>query len=119
METFGNLTVLSSTYPAETADIFYPDAKAEAAACLPLLDQLRRTGLTCILVEMPFHMAIFDINAAEDMMAQFQEVKYRYLADYSIGGAMAARYAADHPEQVEDSFCWEHTSMGTIRPGIA
>ena len=24
---------------------------------LPLLDQLRQTGLTCILVEMPFHLA--------------------------------------------------------------
>ena len=37
---------------------FYPGAKVEAEAYLPLPDQIRQTGVTCILVHMPFHMAI-------------------------------------------------------------
>ena len=54
----GQSTVLSPSYPTDTAIIFYPGAKVEAEAYLPLLDQIRQTGVTCILVHMPFHMAI-------------------------------------------------------------
>ena len=95
------LTILSPSYPTDTAIIFYPGAKVEGAAYLPLLDQLRRTGLTCILVEMPFRMAIFDINAAEDVMAQFPEIRHWYLAGHSMGGAMASQFAAGHRDQVD------------------
>lgn len=96
-----NLTVLSPSYPTDTAVIFYPGAKVEGAAYLPLLDQLRRTGLTCILVEMPFRMAIFDADAAGEVMAQFPEIDHWYVAGHSMGGAMASRFAADHPDQVD------------------
>lgn len=63
-----DLTILSPSTPTDTAIIFYPGAKVEAQAYLPLLDQIRQTGVTCILVEMPFNMAIFDSNAAEEVM---------------------------------------------------
>jgi len=96
-----NLTILSPSYPTDTAVIFYPGAKVERAAYLPLLDQLRRTGLTCILVEMPFRMAIFDADAAGEVMAQFPEIDHWYVAGHSMGGAMASRFAADHPDQVD------------------
>ena len=52
------LTILSPSYATDTALIFYPGAKVEAEAYLPLLDQIRSKGVTCILVHMPFHMAI-------------------------------------------------------------
>ena len=80
LEVRDDLTILSPSYPTDTAIIFYPGAKVEAAAYLPLLDQLRQTGLTCILVEMPFHLAIFDV---------------------SMGGAMASQFASEHPDEVD------------------
>ena len=101
IEVRDNLTVLTPSYPTDTALIFYPGAKVEASAYLPLLDQLRRTGLTCILVEMPFRMAIFDADAAGEVMEQFPEVKHWYIAGHSMGGAMASQYAAGHPDRVE------------------
>ena len=73
----------------------------EAAAYLPLLNQLRQTGLTCILVEMPFHLAIFDVNAAEDVMAQFPDIQHWYIAGHSMGGAMASQFASEHPDEVD------------------
>ena len=96
-----NLTILSPVEPTDTAIIFYPGAKVEAEAYLPLLDQIRQTGVTCILVHMPFHMAIFDANAAEDVMAQFPAFQRWYLAGHSMGGAMASKFASDHPDQVD------------------
>ena len=96
-----NLTILSPTYPTDTAIIFYPGAKVEAEAYLPLLDQIRQIGVTCILVHMPFHMAIFDAGAAEEVIAQFPEVQHWYMAGHSMGGAMASKFATDHPDQVD------------------
>ena len=96
-----NLTILSPSYQSDTAIIFYPGAKVEAEAYLPLLNQIRQTGVTCILVDMPFHMAIFDSNAAEDVMAQFPQIEHWYLAGHSMGGAMASKFAAEHPDEVD------------------
>ena len=96
-----NLTILSPTSPTDTAIIFYPGAKVEAEAYLPLLDQIRQTGVTCILVHMPFHMAIFDADAAQEVMAKFPEIQHRYMAGHSMGGAMASKFASDHPDQVD------------------
>ena len=101
IEVRGSLTILSPSYPTDTAIIFYPGAKVETAAYLPLLDQLRQTGLTCILVEMPFHLAIFDVNAAEDVMAQFPDISHWYIAGHSMGGAMASQFASEHPDEVD------------------
>ncbi|MEI3305504.1 MAG: alpha/beta fold hydrolase [Dysosmobacter sp.] len=95
------MTILSLSYPTDTAIIFYPGAKVEAAAYLPLLNQLRQTGLTCILVEMPFHLAIFDVNAAEDVMAQFPDIQHWYIAGHSMGGAMASQFASEYPDEVD------------------
>ena len=95
------LTVLSPSYPTDTGLIFYPGAKVEGTAYLPLLDQLRQTGLTCVLVEMPFHLAIFDADAAEDVMEQFPDIQHWYIAGHSLGGAMASQFAADHPDEID------------------
>lgn len=95
------LTILSPSYPTDTAIIFYPGAKVEAEAYLPLLDQIRQTGVTCMLVHMPFRMAIFDADAAEEVIARFPEIQHWYIAGHSMGGAMASKFASDHPNLVD------------------
>ena len=96
-----NLTILSPSYPTDTAILFYPGAKVEAEAYLPLLDQIRQTGVACILVHMPFHMAIFDADAAEEVIARFPKFQHWYMAGHSMGGAMASKFASEHPDQVD------------------
>ena len=96
-----NLTILSPPLPPTPPLFSTPGAKVEAEAYLPLLDQIRQTGVTCILVHMPFHMAIFDADAAEDVMARFPEYQHWYISGHSMGGAMASKFASDHPDQVD------------------
>ena len=101
IEVQDDLTILSPSYPTDTAVIFYPGAKVEAEAYLPLLEQIQQTGVTCILVHMPFRMAIFDANAAEEVMEQFPDIRHWYIAGHSMGGAMASQFAASHPDEVD------------------
>jgi hypothetical protein len=96
-----NLTILSPTVPSDTAFIFYPGAKVEHTAYLPILKKITQSsGITCILVKMPFNMAIFDANAADKIMQKFPEIKNWYIGGHSMGGAMASDYASKHEEKV-------------------
>lgn len=101
----GNITVVDHLMilPAESdlGIIFYPGAKVEAIAYLPLLQKLQQEGFTCVLVEMPYHMAIFDVDAAEDVFALDLPVNSWYIAGHSMGGGMASAYASDNPEKIE------------------
>ena len=90
----GNLTILSPDPSNDTGAglIFYPGGKVEETAYLPLLEQLRENGLTCVLVKVPFRLAVFDIHAADAVYAQFPAISRWYLAGHSLGGAMASSY---------------------------
>jgi hypothetical protein len=97
-----NLTILSPATPSDTALIFYPGAKVESIAYLPILDKIKQScGITCILVKMPFNMAIFNVNAADQIIGQFPEIKNWYIGGHSMGGAMASDYASKHQDKVK------------------
>lgn len=84
---------------SETGFIFYPGAKVEETAYVPILDELAETGVCCVLVKMPYHLAIFDSDAAGQVMQDLPEVENWYLGGHSLGGAMAAGYAAEHESE--------------------
>ncbi|MEG0091483.1 MAG: alpha/beta fold hydrolase, partial [Oscillospiraceae bacterium] len=86
--------------PGDTGIIFYPGAKVEAIAYLPILEKLRNEGYTCALVEMPLNMAIFDANAADEVFEQVPNIKNWYIAGHSMGGAMSSSYASENPDKV-------------------
>lgn len=77
--------------------IFYPGGKVEAQSYAPLLHELALQGVDCALAEMPLRFAFLGIHRADNIMA---ELSYDgcYLGGHSLGGAMAAVYAAEHPE---------------------
>lgn len=83
----------------ETALIFYPGAKVEYTAYLPLLYGLSEEGVDVFLVRMPFNLAFMGMNKAGDIMASYDYGKW-YLSGHSLGGAMAASYASKHLEEL-------------------
>lgn len=86
-------------YPQEethTGLIFYPGGKVEHTAYIPLMTELTRRGIFCVLIEMPFHLAVFDSDAADNIPAQFPEIDSWYLSGHSLGGAMASSYLSRH-----------------------
>ena len=80
--------------------IFYPGGKVEARAYEPLMAELALRGITSVLVEMPFNLAILDMNAADGIRDEFSGIENWYMAGHSLGGAMAASYAAGHTDEL-------------------
>ena len=80
--------------------VFYPGAKVEAAAYAPMLRLLAERGVDVCLVRMPFELAFFDIGAAEDVLKTVESGR-RYVGGHSLGGAMAASWAAKHGEEID------------------
>lgn len=76
--------------------IFYPGGKVENDAYKPLMAALADKGILCVLVEMPFNLAILDINAADGIRESYPEVDKWYIGGHSLGGAMAATYLGGH-----------------------
>ena len=81
--------------------IFYPGGKVECAAYQPLMAACAQQGILCILVEMPFNLAVLDINAADGIQAQYPEIEKWYIGGHSLGGSMAASYLAEHIDDYE------------------
>lgn len=81
--------------------IFYPGGKVEYTAYQPLMAACAERGILCVLVEMPFNLAVLDINAADGIQDRFPEIEHWYIGGHSLGGSMAASYLSDHVEDYE------------------
>ena len=81
--------------------ISYPGGKVENTAYAPLMRACAENGILCALVRMPGNLAVLDANAADGLQQEHPEVTTWYIAGHSLGGAMAAEYAAAHYEDYD------------------
>ena len=95
--------------------IFYPGAKVEETAYAPMLHMLAEEGIDVYLVAMPQRLALFGKERAAEVFTekivdqadpavwrQVREIYENfYIGGHSLGGAMAARYAAEHADQLD------------------
>ena len=51
--------------------------------------------------KMPCNLAVLDMNAADSIPERFSEVTDWYIGGHSLGGAMAASYAAKHTDELD------------------
>jgi len=95
-----SLTVFAPEEPLAGL-IFYPGGKVEHTAYAPLLRTCAEQGILCVLVRMPCNLAVLNVNGADGIREQFPEVDRWYIGGHSLGGAMAASYAANHTEELD------------------
>lgn len=81
--------------------IFYPGGKVECESYAPLMQELSERGILCVLVRMPFNLAVFDINAADEVIGDYPEVDSWFIGGHSLGGAMSASYAGSHQDKLD------------------
>ena len=79
----------------DSALIFYPGGKVDEKAYAPLLHQIAAGGMDVCLVKMPFRLAVFGMNRADEVMTRHDYQNW-YIGGHSLGGAIAADYASSH-----------------------
>lgn len=83
---------------ARAGFIFYPGALVPTEAYAPLLRALAEEGVLCVAVHMPLRLAVLDMSAAKGIADQYPQITCWAIGGHSLGGAMAASYAAANGE---------------------
>lgn len=91
--------IVYSTTNATTGLIFYPGGKVEALSYEPLMKALASKGILCVLIEMPFNLAVFNINAADRIQEKYPDIDSWYIGGHSLGGAMASSYISNNKDK--------------------
>ena len=81
--------------------IFYPGGKVEYTAYLSLMEACADEGILCVLVKMPFNLAVLDSNAAEGIPEKYPEIENWYIGGHSLGGSMAASYLSKNADDFD------------------
>jgi hypothetical protein len=81
--------------------ILYPGGRVRPEAYAPLAEAIADRGYLTVIPRMRLNLAVLEIQAADEMMAAYPEVDRWVIGGHSLGGAMAAEYAADQPEKVQ------------------
>ncbi len=55
---------------------------------------------------MPLYLAVFAPDKAGEVIAAYSQLAHWAVGGHSLGGAMAARFAASHPDQVSGLVLW-------------
>lgn len=98
-----------------TGLVVYPGAKVSAAAYGPLAQVIASHGFLVVVVPMPLNFAILGIGAADGVIAAHPEIRFWAVGGHSLGGAMAAQYAAgSHPASLRGLALWASYSAANL-----
>ena len=81
--------------------IFYPGGKVEFTSYEPLMYELAMNGVACVLVEMPFNLAFFNVNAASKVFDYLPNIKSWYIGGHSLGGSIAATFTESNLDKID------------------
>jgi len=85
--------------------VFYPGARVDARSYAPFARDLAARGHVVAIARMPLSLAVLKPDAADEFLAstapELAGVERWSVGGHSLGGAMAARYAAQHATELD------------------
>ena len=90
----------------ETGLIFYPGGNVDFRAYSPLLWKIAQAGYVVVVPDMPFNLAVFSPNKANQIISAYPQITTWAIGGHSLGGAMAARFALENPAAVKGLVLW-------------
>lgn len=104
--------------PSESdALIFYPGGKVEETAYAPLLRQIAGGQMDVFLLKVPFRLAVLSPGKAADVMASRSYANW-YVGGHSLGGVMAADFAAKHAAELRGLVLLASYPTGDLAPSL-
>ncbi|WP_372009593.1 alpha/beta fold hydrolase [Paenibacillus chitinolyticus] len=98
-----DVTVYEGAEPKEPGVIFYPGGLVKPESYAPLARELARRGHRTVVVKMPLNLAVLGGGRASAVLEAHPGESF-VIGGHSLGGVMAARYAAEHPEGLRGVF---------------
>lgn len=89
-----------------TGLVFYPGAHVDYRSYAPALRKVAAQGYLVVLLRVPLNLAIFGPNAAAPALAAYPEIQHWAVGGHSLGGVVAAQYAASNLGKVHGLVFW-------------
>lgn len=94
------ITFTPNSNQSTTGVIIYPGAKVQAESYSVIASQLANNGYITIIVKMPFNLAFFGTNKADDVIKNYQEISSWVIGGHSLGGVFASDYAVNNQDKI-------------------
>ena len=101
VDTSNSITFTPTQNRSSVGVIFYPGAKVQPESYAVLASKLAQNGYTTIIVKMPFNLAIFGENKANDVIAEHGEIHKWVIGGHSLGGVFASDYAVNNQNKIK------------------
>lgn len=100
-DTANSIVFTPTQNKSTTGIIFYPGGKVQPEAYAGIASKLAANGYTTIIVKMPFNLALFGVNGADDVIAKHPEITSWVIMGHSLGGVFASEYAVNHQDKIK------------------
>ncbi len=97
-----------------TGLIFYHGAETDPRVYGRPLRAIAEQGYLVIAVTMPRYLAVMAPNKAQAVIAAHPEIDSWVIVGHSMGGAMAAQFAATHADEVSGVLMWDAYPPETV-----
>jgi len=91
---------------SNTGFIIYPGGRVDPRSYAPTAHAIAAQGYLTIIVPMPLNLAVFNPDAANDIINAFPQIESWAIGGHSLGGSMSAQFARDNPSKIKGLVLW-------------
>ena len=102
-----------------TGLIFLPGARVDPRAYAPELRRVADAGYLVVVLKEPFGFSIFDPTHAQSVLEEHPEIAHWGIGGHSLGGTVAASFAAEHHQIAALLLLASYPSKGIERSDLA
>ena len=86
--------------------IIYPGGRVDYRSYAPMAHSIAAKGYFTIIASMPLNLAVFGVNAANDIINSYPQISSWAIGGHSLGGTMAAQFAYENPSKIGGLVLW-------------
>jgi dienelactone hydrolase len=104
--TDGWITFTPADSDSATGLVLYPGGFVDPRAYAPVARRIAAEGYLVAIPSMPLNLAVLRPDRANAIFAAYPEIEHWAIAGHSLGGVMAARFAARNTQLIDALILW-------------